>query len=162
MSTKTTEPIRRILLPTDFSPAANVAQAYAERLAACAGASLLVLHVLQGWGDDATSDDDSDAQMKQMLEGIQSREPGLVVEHLVHDGSPGEVICWIAQERECDQIVMGTHGRTGLVNLLMGSTAEYVVRHARCPVLTVPSRPNTEEPLKKPNASQDMPRIQAL
>lgn len=161
MSKKTTKPIRRILLPTDFSPAAKVAQAYAERLAAWTGASLLVLHVPQGRGADATSDD-SDDQMNHTLEGIRSREPGVVVEHLVHRGSAGEVICWIAQERECDQIVMGTHGRTGWVNLLMGSTAEYVVRHARCPVLTVPSRPDAEEPLKKPNVGQDMPRIQPL
>jgi len=161
MSEQTTEPIRRILIPTDFSPAANVAAEYAERLAACANASLLVLHVQQGWGSDATSNE-VDVQMKHTLEEIRSRVPGVHVEQLVHGGSPGEVICWVAQQKSCDQIVMGTHGRTGWVNLLMGSTAEYVVRHARCPVLTVPSRPSSEEPLQEPNFGHEMPRIQAL
>ncbi len=161
MSVRNIEPIRSILLPTDFSAAANVAVEYAERLAACTGATLLVLTVQQGWGSEATSDESAD-QMQRTLEGIRSRVPSVPVEHLVHGGSPGEVICWVAQENACDQIVMGTHGRTGILNLLMGSTAEYVVRHARCPVLTVPSRSSTEEPLKQPNLGQGLPRIQAL
>lgn len=161
MSERTTEPIRRILLPTDFSDAANAAVEHAVRLAECTGASLLVLTVRQGGGSDATSDE-SDEQMQRTLEEIRTRVPGVTVEPVVHSGSPGEVICWIAQEKACDQIVIGTHGRTGLLNLLMGSTAEYVVRHARCPVLTVPSRSSREEPLKEPNLGHDMPRIQPL
>ena len=52
----------------------------------------------------------------------------------------------------------GTHGRTGLINLLMGRVAEYVVRHARCPVLSVPSRPRGEAPLPEP-AIDFPPRI---
>ncbi|MCA9157938.1 MAG: universal stress protein [Planctomycetales bacterium] len=161
MSERTTEPIRRILLATDFSPPANAAVEYAERLAACTGASLLVLTIRQRLGSDPTSDE-SDDQMQRMFEEMCARVPGVPVEQLVLGGSPGEVICWVAQEKACDQIVMGTHGRTGILNLLMGSTAEYVVRHARCPVLTVPSRSNTEEPLKEPNFGNAMPRIQAL
>lgn len=161
MSESSTEPIRRILLPTDFSAAANAAVEYAERLAACTSASLLVLHVRQGWGADAPSDE-ADEQMQRTIEQIRSRVPDVHVEQLIHGGSPGEVICWVAQEKACDQIVMGTHGRTGVINLLMGSTAEYVVRHARCPVLTVPSRSSTEEPLQEPNLGHEMPRIQAL
>lgn len=155
------EPIHRILFPTDFSPSANRAQAYAERLAACTDATLLVLHVRQ---EVLTEDPapNSDERLKLMFEGIPAYESDLKIEHLVLGGSPGEVICWIAQEKECDQIVMGTHGRTGLFNLLIGSTAEHVVRHARCPVLTVPSRPSTEEPLKEPVFTREMPRVQPL
>ena len=109
MSESTNEPISRILLPTDFSPAANLAVEYAERLVACTGASLLVLHVRQGWGTDEPSVD-ADEQMQRTLEQIRSRVPDVHVEHLVHGGSPGEVICWVAQEKACDQIVMGTLG----------------------------------------------------
>lgn len=161
MSDRTIKPICRILLPTDFSAAANAAVEYAERLAVCTGASLLVLTVQQSWGSDASSDESND-QMQRMLEEIRSRVPSVPVEQLVHGGAPGEVICWIAQERACDQIVMGTHGRTGILNLLMGSTAEYVVRHARCLVLTVPSRSSREEPLTEPNLGHEIPRIQPL
>jgi len=57
---------------------------------------------------------------------------------------------------------MGTHGRTGLIKLLMGSVAEYVVRHARCPVLTVPSRPRGEARLKDHAINYPMPRLQPL
>lgn len=160
MSTATPNPIRRILFPTDFSPAASAAFEYAERLASSTGAKLLVLHVPQ---DSATVGplNNVDGKKKRQLDAVRSESPDVVIERLFYAGSPGEVICWIAQERRCDQIVMGTHGRTGLINLLMGSVAEYVVRHARCPVLTVPSRPRGEAPLKDP-AVDFPPRIQAL
>lgn len=161
MSTEPAKPIRSILFPTDFSPAANTAFEYAERLAAVTGARLLVLHAQPG-RDITGISDVADEKTRSMLEQVKARVPGVQVEHLVFGGSPGEVICWVAQERECDQIVMGTHGRTGLVNLLMGSVAEYVVRHARCPVLTVPSRSKTETRLEKPKVCQPIPWIQPL
>ncbi|MCA9216168.1 MAG: universal stress protein [Planctomycetales bacterium] len=161
MSERTIEPIRRILFPTDFSPAASAAFEYAERLAAATGAGLLVLHVPQ---DSATVGplNNVDGEKKRQLEAVQSQLPDVDIERTFYAGSPGEVICWIAQERRCDQIVMGTHGRTGLINLLMGSVAEYVVRHARCPVLTVPSRPRGEAPLKDPAIDFPPPTIQPL
>ncbi|MEO8496212.1 MAG: universal stress protein [Planctomycetota bacterium] len=130
----------RILCPTDFSPASNAAFEHAERLAVSTGASLLVLHAQPGW----TATGEADDKTTQALANVQPRVSGVLVEHLVHGGPPGEVICWVAQERDCDQIVMGTHGRTGLRHLLLGSVAEYVVRHARCPVLTVRLRPETD------------------
>ena len=154
-------PIRRILCPTDFSPASHAAFEYAERLAASTGAELLVLHAELGWGATASSDQPS-AATTQALGKVQPREAGVHVEHLVDYGVPGEVICWVAQERKCDQIVMGTHGRTGLSRLLMGSVAEHVIRHARCPVLTVRLRPENEEPLKKPEVGMQMPPIQSV
>ncbi|PAY16125.1 universal stress protein UspA [Rhodopirellula sp. SM50] len=149
MSTTAAKPIRRILFPTDFSPAANAAFEYAERLAASTGAGLLVLHVPQ---DSATVGplNNVDSKKRRQLQAVQSQLSEVDIERIFYAGSPGEVICWIAQEHRCDQIVLGTHGRTGLINLLMGSVAEYVVRHARCPVLTVPTRPRGEAPLKDP------------
>jgi universal stress protein A len=161
MPTETVNPIRRILCPTDFSPASGAAFEQAERLAASTGASLLVLHAQPRWtGIDAAGQ--ADDETTQALSKIQPRVAGVQVEYLVHGGPPGEVICWVAQERDCDQIVMGTHGRTGLAHLLLGSVAEYVVRHARCPVLTVRLRPEKEEPLKEPKVGMPMPPIQPL
>ena len=54
------------------------------------------------------------------------------------DGRPSEVILDLAQREGADLIVMGTHGRTGLSHVLLGSVAERVVRQAECPVMTVP------------------------
>ena len=81
MSARTIEPIRRILLATDFSPSANAAVEYAERLAACTDASLLVLSVRQSWGSGTTSDE-TDDQMQRTLEEICPRVPGVPVEQL--------------------------------------------------------------------------------
>ena len=61
----------------------------------------------------------------------------MTVETLVVWGSPPVEICRIAQERHVDLIIMGTHGRTALAHLLIGSVAERVVRHAPCSVLIV-------------------------
>ncbi|MBM4005181.1 MAG: universal stress protein [Planctomycetes bacterium] len=69
-----------------------------------------------------------------------------------HHFPPGKAICWFAESEQCDMIVMGTHGRTGLSHLLFGSIAEYVMRHARCPVVTVRERPSFGEPLQEPLA----------
>ncbi|QEF97827.1 Universal stress protein [Stieleria maiorica] len=161
MSKNTIKPIRRILFPTDFSPAANAAFGYAERLAASTGAGILVLHVPQ---DSATVGplNNVAGEKRRQLQAVRSQLPDVDIERIFYAGAPGEVICWIAQEYRCDQIVMGTHGRTGLINLLMGSVAEHVVRHARCPVLTVPSRPRGEAPLKDPAIDFPPPMIQPL
>lgn len=163
MSTELIKPIRRILFPTDFSNASETAFAYAERLAASTGAKLFILHVFampDFWGSGGQPED-VDAEVKRKLTDIRPSAPGtgIEVEHLAHGGKPGEVICWIAHEHHCDQIVMGTHGHTGVAHLLMGSVAEYVVRHARSPVLTVRQRAEKEKPLKRPEIYLPMPPI---
>jgi nucleotide-binding universal stress UspA family protein len=58
----------------------------------------------------------------------------------VEEGKPYEVILKVADERSADLIIIGTHGRTGLSHLLMGSVAENVVRHSKIPVLIIPSK----------------------
>ncbi|QEF97767.1 Universal stress protein [Stieleria maiorica] len=161
MSTVTSKPIQRILFPTDFSPVANAAFGHAERLAASTGARLIVLHVQQGLATVGPIND-VDRETIRQLRAVRPRHRNLDVSRLVYAGSPGETICWIAQEAQCDQIVMGTHGRTGLINLLMGSVAEHVVRHARCPVLTVPTRARNESPLPDPAIELRMPHAQPL
>ncbi|MFG0331856.1 MAG: universal stress protein [Maioricimonas sp. JB049] len=161
MPTEAANPIRCILHPTDFSPASGAAFEYAERLAACTGARLLVLHVHPGW-NGAEANGEVDVETMRELTRLRPRESGVDVEHIVHRGAPGEVICWVAQERQCDQIVMGTHGRTGLASVLMGSVAEHVIRNARCPVVTVRLRPENEQPLEKPQVEILVPPVQSL
>ena len=64
---------------------------------------------------------------------------GITTETFLEDGKPSLEILNKALQVDADLIVIGTHGRTGLEHLLMGSVAEYVVRHSKCPVLVVPA-----------------------
>jgi nucleotide-binding universal stress UspA family protein len=68
---------------------------------------------------------------------MRPSDPKVRVRYLLVEGNPAAEILSAAREGNCDLIVMGTHGRTGLNRLLMGSVAEEVVRKAPCPVLTV-------------------------
>jgi len=122
---------------------------YAEELAIATQAQLVIAHAFDR---PATLDlpdqtDPADPTLKQQLHGIQSTLP---LERLLHAGPAGKVICWLAQEQQCDMIVVGTHGRTGLRHVLFGSVAEYVLQHARCPVLTIRQRPANEPKLEEP------------
>lgn len=155
------DPIRRVLFPTDFSPASMAAFPYVDRLVDSTGADLLVLHVFSVpdfWGTLGRPDK-IDEEIKRRLIEIKPRSADIHAEYIAHGGSPGKVICWVAQEKNCDQIVMGTHGHSGVAHLLLGSVAEYVLRNARCPVLTVRQRPEHEKPLKEPEIYMPMPPI---
>jgi nucleotide-binding universal stress UspA family protein len=84
----------------------------------------------------------SRAEVEQQLQALAATVPELRTECRVAEGPVADAILQVARETGCDVIVMGTHGRTGLVRLLVGSVAEQVVRHAPCPVLTVKSPQN--------------------
>jgi nucleotide-binding universal stress UspA family protein len=73
------------------------------------------------------------------LEGIKPTDKELKVDYLVVEGDPARAILKSAAERDCDLIVMGSHGRSGLKRLLFGSVAERVIRKATCPMLIVKS-----------------------
>lgn len=145
--------IERILCPTDFSVTAEKAVKYAEQLAIEVGAELVLAHAFNipaTWsiaGQTHPMDSTLEDQLNSTLSGSTHADK---ITRLQHIGVPGEVICWMAQDRKCDLIVMGTHGRTGLRHLLFGSVAEYVLQHARCPVITVRDRNPDETPLKQP------------
>jgi nucleotide-binding universal stress UspA family protein len=66
---------------------------------------------------------------------------GCEVERRIEIGDVASTICRVAEELPADVIVMGSHGRTGLKRIVMGSVSEHVVRHAPCPVLVVHERP---------------------
>ena len=145
--------VTRILCPTDFSESSTRAISYAEQLAQEANADLLLIHAfdLPATWNLAGQEHPRDPRIQQELDAVLATSSHQArIERLLHAGDPGEVICWIAQDRKCDLIVMGTHGRTGLKHLLFGSVAEYVLRHARCPVLSVRDRDPKELPLAQP------------
>jgi nucleotide-binding universal stress UspA family protein len=140
-------PIRTVLHPTDFSEHSGYAFRLACSLARDYGARLIVLHVLERpllvytGVMTAPPPPPPSAEQRQsareQLHGIKPPDPAIGVEHLLEEGDPATAILQVAQERPCELIVMGSHGRTGLGRLLMGSVAEQVVRRAPCPVLTV-------------------------
>ena len=144
--------IRRILCPVDFSPLSAKAQEYAERLAATSGAELVLAHAFEIPASLTCADiqNPSDPAIRKQFEELPLFSGQTKAERVLHAGPPGEVICWLAEHRRCDLIVMGTHGRTGVKHLLLGSVAEYVIRHARCPVLTVADKTPGELPLPEP------------
>jgi universal stress protein A len=146
------EPFNRILCPIDFSETAAKALRYAERLAVASGAEVVVLNafdVPENY-DRPGQTRPADPDLVDRLKAVVPVSPQVKFRHALHAGSPGEVICWLAQDQGCDMIVMGTHGRSGLKHLFLGSVAEYVMRHAPCPVLVVRDKATKETPLKEP------------
>jgi nucleotide-binding universal stress UspA family protein len=133
---------KKILFPTDFSSSSDAALKYATALAKDTGAKLSIVHVQEppaayGGGEMYYGIPEPDlAALKEMLEAIKPTDPAVPFEHHLVTGEPARTIVKLAKEEGVDLIVMGTHGRTGLGRLLMGSVAEAVVRHALCPVFT--------------------------
>lgn len=137
-------PIRTILHPTDFSEYSGTAFRLACSLARESGARLIALHVMpapviltgEGMMLPPPPAQDWD-RMRKQLEQLAAPDPKVHLEHRLAQGDAGPEIVQAAQELHCDLIVIGTHGRTGLRRLLLGSVAEQVLRQAPCPVLTV-------------------------
>src|SRR5262245_7678853 len=135
--------LRNILHPTDFSARSNYALWLACALAEDHRAHLHVLHVVSvptvvyGEGVAPPAPAEFRAEAQRHLDHLQSPLPKLALENSLVEGDVVDMILRHANETLTDLIVMGTHGRTGLARLLMGSVAEQVVRKATCPVLTV-------------------------
>jgi nucleotide-binding universal stress UspA family protein len=148
-------PLRTILHPTDFSNYSNYAFRLACSLARDYGARLVVLHVAQpptaviGEGVMPLPTAIDLRPLHEQLHQLRPADPTMLVEHRLVEGDAAVEILRVAEEIKCELIVLGTHGRTGLSRLLMGSVAEQIVRKASCPVLTVKTSrsevPSTEE-----------------
>ncbi len=143
---------QRVLCPVDFSEASTRAMLFAERLAREIGSEMILLHAFDvpASYDAEGHYEPADPEIKRQFDELTPVHPEVKLEKILHAGPAGEVICWLAQERNCDLIVMGTHGRTGLRHLLLGSVAEYVLRNARCPVTVVRDPSADEPPLTEP------------
>jgi nucleotide-binding universal stress UspA family protein len=76
-------------------------------------------------------------EMSEVVSSLESQE--IIVKGVIELGAPAQAICDYARNYEVDLIVTATHGSTGLTHILLGSTAEHVVRYAHCPVLVMPS-----------------------
>jgi nucleotide-binding universal stress UspA family protein len=142
----------RILVPTDFGPTSGLALRYGRELARTFGSSLHVLHAISDLvtlhtlpptyvTDIAGLQREREAAARQRLETELGSGPGAAgiktTMVVVMSATPASAIVSYADEHRVDLIVMGTHGRSAVANLLLGSVAEKVVRTAHCPVLTV-------------------------
>ena len=143
--------LKKILVATDFSQPSEAALAYGRELARTFGASLTVLHVVnniltRAYGADGMVLADHGLQ-QEIEKGAQHQVDGLLFDEdrqalgavglVLTSNSPSAAIVFYARDAAIDLIVIGTHGRGAIAQLLMGSVAERVVRLAPCPVLTV-------------------------
>ncbi len=137
--------ISKILLATDFSPESQNALKCAISLTKRYESKLFLAHAVHPGSSLTTAEawpampqptrrnaEDSMVQLEQ-TEDVHS----LIHEVLIREGETWEVLSRLVSDQHIDLIVMGTHGRGGFDKLMLGSTAEKVVRHATCPVLTV-------------------------
>ena len=141
--------IKKILFAADFSEGSSSSLPYAVDFAKRYGAKLYLVHVIYDIANTSgsyvphiTLDElykEMEKNAKAELEKcyIEEMKACKDVEHVILTGTPYEEISSFAEENKIDLIVIGTHGRKGLDRMLFGSTAEQVVRHAPCPVLTV-------------------------
>ncbi len=145
------KPIRRILVATDFSTgaaaAAELAAEWARGLQAAVDVVTVIdtMPLVEAYGDASYRKE----RVTEMREHAQHGIEGFAEEHFdgmrsvkvhVRDGYTSRQIMEAARDLDSDLIVMGTHGRTGLAHLVIGSVAEKVVRKSPVPVLTVRAR----------------------
>jgi nucleotide-binding universal stress UspA family protein len=140
--------ITRILVPVDFTDYSTRAADYAAMLARRFRATIILIHAIGPFTYDVTDAAlvvDHYASLHtiadRLMTGLRNRlaRRGAAVRTVIRQGNPALEIIGEARRRRANLIVMGTHGRTGLEHLVLGSVAERVVRFAPCPVLTVGS-----------------------
>jgi len=149
-------PIKKILCPIDCSDSSRSALDYALFVAKHFGAEAHVVHAwhvsthvrpdLSVWMEThgqqpiaKVIEADARAETDAFLAKLPPEARSALTAHVI-EGEPSRAITEMAKRDGYDLIVMGTHGRSGLAHLALGSVAERVVRHAHCPVLTVPQQ----------------------
>ena len=132
---------KRILFPVDFSEHADESLSKASRfLSGDELEEVHLVHVLHTPTDYSTWSGDPTGDVRHRLDavgGSTDLPPQVKLKSSVLEGHPSTQICKYAASHKCDLIIIATHGRTGLSHMMLGSTAEQVVRHAPCPVLTL-------------------------
>ncbi len=150
--------LTKILAPTDFSDFSGFSMEWAAYLAHMTKAELLLLHVVSEEEGRIVNEILGDGAVAQIVVGTRTEvleercrrmrgqyeaaiarhiQQDLKVRQIVRIGVPFLEIVRVAKEEDVDMVVLGTHGRTGLSQVLIGSVAEKVVHHAHCPVLTI-------------------------
>jgi nucleotide-binding universal stress UspA family protein len=144
--------IRKILVPVDFSDCSRHGVSYAVALAKARGAALVLLHTLPV--QPFVPAEPAGVAIRMPQPGVLERAARIAMakfvrtidfrdvphETAIEAGPRGRTNCAHAEENDVDLIVTSTHGLTGFAHILIGSTAEHVVRYAKCPVLVVPRR----------------------
>jgi nucleotide-binding universal stress UspA family protein len=136
---------RTILHPTDFSNSSRLAFQLAATLLQSQGGRLIVLHVKQAFGPmvsygaalaqlETPGEED---RLRRLVEQFAVTESRIAIEHRIVEGNAATEILNAARDSQCDLIVMGSHGRTELDRLELGSVAEQVIGKAPCPVVTI-------------------------
>lgn len=137
----------RVLVPLDFSEFSRKSLSECSRV--LSGQHTREIHFLYVWRppSDGVTWPDPEEEFQQQLSAFTCDCPPIgdsnVFRH-VACGHPAMSICEFARDHECDLIVISTHGRTGLKRMLMGSTAEQVVRHAPCAVVVLRGTPTSQ------------------
>jgi nucleotide-binding universal stress UspA family protein len=144
--------LSKILVPVDFSPSSKAALEYAVFLSEKTGAEIQVLHAwevpaylrpdLTVWSGEvsATLADHAKQEAEKAMHAFLSDsklEGRKGLEYEIVYGAPYATILSAIESGGYDLVAMGTHGRSGLSHLVLGSVAEKIVRHAKCPVLTI-------------------------
>ena len=145
--TKQSQRVRKIIVPLDFSSSSQSTIDYASMIAERFAATLILVHVIESLPYSITDtfqivehrralETLASSLLRNLSDDLRARKLD-VKTHLVW-GNPSREILAKARREKADLIVMGTHGRSGLPHMVMGSVAEKTVRLARIPVLTVP------------------------
>lgn len=141
--------LQTILVPVDFSEHTRKALHYAQAFAAQFGAKIVLVHVVEptvvpdNFGIVPPAYDEMNGVLMQTAQqrlgqlALETAGNKLIARPIVATGRAPWEIVRIARETEADLIIVTTHGYTGLKHVLLGSTAELIIRHAPCPVLTV-------------------------
>lgn len=142
-----TKSFERLLVATDGSEYSKAAVQEAITIASACSSILSVLLVFEVSAEvelwDVLSTEKLEKQMRTYLEGIKAKavRAGVKCEIILHLGDdPYKLIVAEAKKRKVSTIIVGSHGRTGLTRLMMGSTVQRVIGHAPCKVLVVPAK----------------------
>lgn len=159
---------KTILVATDFGETSDCAIDYAISLAKPLGAQIVLAHTyeipLVGFPDGAVV---ATAELtEQVLRGARSaldaqverkRDGGVPIRGMLKDGDPADAVIESAKEVLADLIIVGTHGRTGLPRVLLGSVAEKIVRRSPVPVLTVHAPPHDKRRERRNDVAAEVP-----
>lgn len=129
--------LSKILCPTDFSDTSDKAVRYAIAFARRVDAHVRFLHISEPNGMNRSSEEDSDRSDAFSAILMAEKKKGLSADIKFVNGDPTDAIIRQAHEWHADLIIMGSHGRTGIARIMMGSVAEAVFRSAAVPVLIV-------------------------
>lgn len=145
--------VTRILCPIDYSFYSKAANYYASLFADSMGSEIIYLNVLFPPRIDGPIEDQLKKLHAQLSLKVRPFVHGVKHVHEVRDGDPAKEILRLAEERNVDLIVMGTHGTTGLARLLHGSVCAEVLRKSTCPVMAVKDALNMNWVMQEPKIS---------